>query len=311
MFEKCSETAVFCTFSLPNVRFATAARIFSTSKLHKVLPDHQFFNIFIVKCIFRHSGVQFLDIWTYKSAPNTSCFVHFHFQMCFSPQRREIFRHRNFKKCSEADEFWTFSLQNLFFATAACNFWFLLWPHDSAPAAVTGLLFDWPDTRIIEKTQHFATSLTFGADVFSFFWLSRYCIFFLPTWLPVSSTFQLSILSEVCYLNFLRLYASMYNIYCTYLWKSDPKRLKRLQYQIYWTIQLFTSVPLKPRPWWAWATWITWWRRPWPLNRQGRLELGHDFKGFLAHSSRAWSQCLDVRDVGILGASSLRVGSWT
>ena len=142
-FKKCSENDVLCTFSLPNVLFATAACNFSTSEL---------------------------------------------------------------KKCSEHVMFCTFSLPNVLFATAACNFWFLLWPHASAPAALTGLLLDWPDTRIIEKTQHFATSLTFGADVSSFFWLSRYCIFFLPTWLPVSSAFQLSILSEVCYLNFLRLY---------------------------------------------------------------------------------------------------------
>ena len=154
--------------------------------------------------------------------------------MRFSPQRRAIFRHQNFKKCSqtlsfltfwllnvllgtaacnfstselqkvsENDVFCTFSLPNVLFATAACNFWFRLWAPTSAPAALTGLLFDWPDTRIIEKTQHFATSLTFGADVSSFFWLSRYCIFFLLTWL-LYSAFQLSILSEVCYLNFLR-----------------------------------------------------------------------------------------------------------
>ena len=153
------------------------------------------------------------------------CFVHFDFRMCFSP-RRAIFRHQNFKKCSQTSflTFWlqnvcfataacnfstselqkvpdpvsfqTFSLQNVCFATAACNFWFLLWAPTSAPAALTGLLFDWPDTRVIEKTQHFATSLTFGADVSSFFWLSRYCIFFLLTWL-LYSAFQLSILSEV------------------------------------------------------------------------------------------------------------------
>ena len=124
--------------------------------------------------------------------------------MYVSPQRRAFFRQENSKKCFGADVFCTCSLQNVLFATAACNFWFLLWPHDSAPAALTGLLFDWPDTRINEKTQHFATSLTFGADVSSFFWLSRYCIFFLLTWL-LYSAFQLSILSEVCYLNFLRL----------------------------------------------------------------------------------------------------------
>ena len=138
--------------------------------------------------------------------------------MCFSPQRRAIFQHLNFKKRSGADVFCTFSLQNVLLATAACNFWFLLWPHDSAPAALTSLLFDSPDTRIIGKTQRFATPLTFGADVSSFFWLSRYCIFFLLTLLHLltllscdftssicfSSAFQLSILSEVYYLNFLR-----------------------------------------------------------------------------------------------------------
>ena len=179
------------------------------------------------------------------------CFVHFDFKMCFSPQRRAIFQHLNFKKWSEADVFCAFSLQNvllataacnfstaqlqkelrtcserhilienLLLATAACNFWFLLWPHDSAPAALTSLLFDSPDTRIIGKTQHFATSLTFGASESSFFWLSRYCIFFLLTLLHLltllscdftssicfSSAFQLSILSEVYYLNFLRLH---------------------------------------------------------------------------------------------------------
>ena len=173
--QKCSRTLSFLTFSLP-------------------------------KCGFRHSGVQFFDIWIAKRAPNTSCFVHFHFKMCFSPQRRAFFRHLNFQECSDTVSFLAFSLPNVVFATAACNFWCLLSAPTSAPAALTGLLFDWPDTRIIEKTQHFATSLTFASDVSSFFWLSRYCIFFLPTWLPVSSAFQLSILSEVCYLNFLRQY---------------------------------------------------------------------------------------------------------
>ena len=123
--------------------------------------------------------------------------------MRVSPQRRAIFRHPNLRKCSQTRSFLAFSLPNVRFATAACNFWFLCWAPTSAPAALTDLLFDWPDARIIEKTQHFAASLTFGADVSSFFWLSRYCIFFLLTWL-LYSAFQLSILSEVCYLNFLR-----------------------------------------------------------------------------------------------------------
>ena len=121
-FEKCSEDYSFLTFSLPNVLFATAACNVATSELPKVLRGLQFFNIFTSKFAFRHSGVQFVDIGTSESAPNTSCFVHFHFKMCFSPQGRAIFRQQNFKKCSETDVFCTLSLQNVLFTTAACNF---------------------------------------------------------------------------------------------------------------------------------------------------------------------------------------------
>ena len=151
-FKKWSRTLSFLTFWLPNVLFATVACNFSTSEQTKVVQTCGVLYILTFKCAFRHSGVQFFDIWTDKSAPNPSCFVHFDFQMCFSPQRRAIF---------------DFSSKHM----------------TSAPAALTGLLFDWPDTRIIEKTQHFATSLTFGADVSSFFWLSDYCIFCRLTWL--------------------------------------------------------------------------------------------------------------------------------
>ena len=69
---KCSKHVMFCAFSLPNVCFATAACIFSTS------------------------------------APNTSCFVHFHFQMCVSPQPRAIFEHQNFQNRSEIVVFCAF-----------------------------------------------------------------------------------------------------------------------------------------------------------------------------------------------------------
>ena len=52
--------------------------------------------------------------------------------MCFSPQRRTIFRHLNAEKCSETLSFLAFWLQNALFTTAAYNFWFSLWPPDSA-----------------------------------------------------------------------------------------------------------------------------------------------------------------------------------
>ena len=90
-FQKLSAADVFRTFSLQNALFATAACNFSTSQLQKVLRDRQFFNIYTSECASRHSGVHF-------------------------------FRHMNFKKCSEHEVFCTFSLPNVRFATAACNF---------------------------------------------------------------------------------------------------------------------------------------------------------------------------------------------
>ena len=192
-FKKWSETRSFLTFWLGNLLLATAACNFSTSQLQKVVWECQFFSIFTWKRASRHSGMQFFNISTSKSGPNMQCFVHFDLEMCFSPQRRAIFQHLNCKKWSGADVFCTFSLQNVLLTTAACYFWFLLWPHDSAPAALTNLLFDSPDTRIIGKTQRFAT-LTFGAGESSFFWLSRYCIFFLLTLLHLLTFFLLTLL---------------------------------------------------------------------------------------------------------------------
>ena len=105
--QKCSEDYSFFTFSLPNVLFATAAYDFSTSERPKVLRRLQFFHIFTSKCAFRHSGVQFFDGWRAKSASDLMCFVHFHFKMCFSPQRRTIIRHLNFKKVLRDRQFFS------------------------------------------------------------------------------------------------------------------------------------------------------------------------------------------------------------
>ena len=89
--KKWSKHAVFCTFWLSNELFATAACNFSTSEQTKVLRTRHVLWILTFKCAFRHSGVQFFDIWTSQSVPNMRCFVHFDLQMCFSPQRRAIF----------------------------------------------------------------------------------------------------------------------------------------------------------------------------------------------------------------------------
>ena len=101
---------------------ATAACNFSTSQLQKVVRACSVLYILTSKCASRYSGVQFFHIATSKSGPNTQCFVHFDFKMCFSLQRRAIFAHLNFKKGSEPLSFLAFSLQNVLLATAACNF---------------------------------------------------------------------------------------------------------------------------------------------------------------------------------------------
>ena len=70
---------------------ATAACNFSTSQLQKVLRECCVLYILTWKCASRHSGVQFFNISTSKSAPNPSVFL-------------------------------TFLLEHVRLATAACNF---------------------------------------------------------------------------------------------------------------------------------------------------------------------------------------------
>ena len=81
---------------------------FSTSEPPKVVRDRQFLTLLTWKCASRHNGVHFFDIGTSKSGPTLVCFVHFDFKMCFAPQRRALFRHRNFQKWSEPLLFLTF-----------------------------------------------------------------------------------------------------------------------------------------------------------------------------------------------------------
>ena len=109
------------------------------------------------------------DISTSKSGPTLVCFVHFDFEMCFAPQRRALFRHRNFQKWSEREVFLAFSLTKVLGATTACNFSSLIWPDGSAPAALASLLFDPPEPQVIGKTLCLATFLPFRASASSFF----------------------------------------------------------------------------------------------------------------------------------------------
>ena len=193
---------MFCTFSLPNVLFATAACIFSTGEQQRVLRTWRVLCIFTSKCAFRHSGVHF-STGEQQKVLRTWRALYISLQNVLFATAACIFSTGEQQKVLRTWRVLCIFTSKCAFATAACNFWFLLWAATSAPAALTGLLLDWPDTRIIEKTQHFATSLTFGADVSSFFWLSRYCIF-LSADLTTLLCFSTVHIVGSFYLNFLR-----------------------------------------------------------------------------------------------------------
>ena len=198
----------FVHFDFQKVLLATAACNFSTSELQKVVPKRGVLYILTCKCAFRHSGVQFLDIRTSKSAPNLMCFVHFDFKCAFRHSGVQFLNeHQNFrmcKKCFEPErvlyiltskcafrhsgvqffDIWTsksgpkhdgvlyiFTCQNVLFATAACNFWFLLWPPDLRTRR-----FNRPTFRLTRHTNHWKNT---AFRDFSNIW--RGCIFFLLT----------------------------------------------------------------------------------------------------------------------------------
>ena len=230
--QKWSKHLMFCTFWLANVRFATAPGNLSTSERTKVVQTPHVLYILTYKCAFRHSRVQFFNIRTYQSGPNTSCFVHFDLQMCFSPQPRAIFQHQNVPKWSKHVMFCAFSLPNVLFTTAACIFLtseltkvlrtrHVLYIFTSECAfrhsGVQFLLssrttwlrtrrFNRPTFRLTWHTNHWKN--TAFRDFSN---ISRACIFFLLTFwllhllstdlttllLSYASAFQLSILSEV------------------------------------------------------------------------------------------------------------------
>ena len=73
-------------------------------------------------CASRHNGVHFFNISTSISGLSMVCFVHFDFDMCFAPQRRALFRHRNFHKWSDPGVFCIFWLRHVLRATTASTF---------------------------------------------------------------------------------------------------------------------------------------------------------------------------------------------
>ena len=193
---------------------ATTACTFSTSQLPKVVRTWCVLYILTWKCASRHNGVHFFDISTSKSGPDLVCFVHFDLEMCFAPQRRALFRHLNFQKWSDHGVFCTFSLRNLLRATTACNFSSLI-----LASWLRTRRFCEPTFRPTGATNHIGKNTVFR----DFPTFSRICIFFLlilPLLTLLTSAFQLSILSEVSLLNFLRSSFSVYDYICMYVYNG-------------------------------------------------------------------------------------------
>ena len=176
------------------------------------------------RALFRH----FFDIWTSKSGPRPSVFNAFDLEMCFAPQRRALFQHLNFQKWSEAEVLCTFWLGNVLRATTACAFstsqlpkvvrtwcvlYILTWKcasrHNGVQFFISHLAswlrtrrFSEPTFRPTGATNHWKNTVFRDFPTFS-----RICIFFLlilSLLTLLTSAFQLSILSEVSLLNFLR-----------------------------------------------------------------------------------------------------------
>ena len=201
---------------------------FSTSEPPKVVRDRPVLTLLTSKCASRHNGVHFFDIATSKVGPTLRCFVHFDLEMCFAPQRRALFRHLNFQKWSENGVFCTFWLGNVLRATTACTFstsqlpkvvrewcvlYILTWKcasrHNGVQLFISHLAswlrtrrFSEPTFRLPGATNHWKNTVFRDFPTFS-----RTCIFFLLIFsllTLLTSAFQLSILSEVSLLNFLR-----------------------------------------------------------------------------------------------------------
>ena len=71
----------------------------------------QFFTLLTSKCASRHNGVHFFDTFSTSEPPKVvrdRQFLTLDLEMCFAPQRRALFRHRNFQKWSNHGVFCTF-----------------------------------------------------------------------------------------------------------------------------------------------------------------------------------------------------------
>ena len=132
------DPSVFNTFYF-QICFAPQRRaLFQHLNFQKCSEPLQFLRHSTSKSASRHNAVHFFNISTSKSGPALRCFVPFHFEIGFAPQRRATF-----SSLTSSDV--------------------------SAPAALASLLFNPPEPQNHEKTQCFSTFLPFRAPASSFF----------------------------------------------------------------------------------------------------------------------------------------------
>ena len=155
------------------------------------LRTRQFFALLTWKCASRHNSVHSCDISTSKSAPKLRCFRHLNFKKC---SEREVFfsffnlRHvlRTTTACTFSTSqlqkvlrtwgAFSFSFGHVLRATTTCNFFHLIWPAGSAPAALASLLFRPSGATNHWKNTVFRDSLSFSRTWI--FFLLRLSLFF-------------------------------------------------------------------------------------------------------------------------------------
>ena len=99
------------------------------------------------------------------------CFFHFDFEMCFVPQQRALFRHRNFQKWSEPGVFCTFWLGNVLCTTTACAFSTSELPKVVRAWCVLYKMCFAPQQRVVFRHLNFQKWSEPG--VFCIFWLGN------------------------------------------------------------------------------------------------------------------------------------------
>ena len=243
--KKCSETVSFLTFWLANVLLATAACI-ATSKSGPSMQCFVHFDLKICfslqrRAIFPHLNfkkwsepVSFLTFWLWnvllataacnfstsqlqKSGPRPSVFYDFDLKMCFSLQRRAIFPHLNLKNCPPMRCFVHFDLKMCFSLQRRAIFHFSSQQLPPHPPLYRGYFSTQPTHKSLKTTAfrdfpNISRNCSFFLLTFAQLYLlssdSTSLLNFFIFWLCCSALlFQLSILSEVRLLNFLRLYS--------------------------------------------------------------------------------------------------------